>query len=297
MQCSFICVGERRTGRETEPGSSPWDVFSDLEFRGGGCSPSHPDQGGAHFPSQLFAPTPWPPNHCQMCPCCWIFPASPQPLSSQLLPQWYLVHPCRPSAPLPSLPQLWELLSGRKWSVSSWTSWGILGVGRKGAGSLACTRSHLPYIQEWLNPKVFPADVTPEQPTAAALMLVLAPLPTSWVRWPPSNPSVAQAYMNQRKLDHEVKTCRSRQPSLPSRPVDRDGGELQPGTKVSHTWPALPAPHPMWIPLTHPMNPSSYEPLRGSPLGWVKNEVGQSQKAQNSVASVPREVRGRGKSS
>ena len=52
-----------------------------LSSWGGGCSPIPPRiQGGARFPFPTSCTDPWPPNHCQMCPCCWIFPASPRPL-------------------------------------------------------------------------------------------------------------------------------------------------------------------------------------------------------------------------
>lgn len=48
------------------------------------------------------------------------------------------------------------------------------------------------------------------------------------------NVGMAQAYMNQRKLDHEVKTLQFQATQFSKqigRPMDRNGGELQPGTK------------------------------------------------------------------
>lgn len=126
---SFICVGERKSvGRKTESQeAAPGRSFLDPKFLGRGL-PSYltPDSGGgpSSLPKYLHRSLGF--NHCQMCSCCWIFPASSCPL---FLPSCCFWHTSPQVIPPPSPTQVQELL----WRVSngvflvssqlSWESW------------------------------------------------------------------------------------------------------------------------------------------------------------------------------
>lgn len=127
-----------------------------LSSWGGGCSPIPPQiQGGARFPFPTSCTDPWPPNHCQMCPCCWIFPASPWPLfPPSFFPSGTPSTPADQVHPPFSPPALGAPFGAGN-GLYLVSSPGNPGSGRKGPGSLACSCSHLPYIQEWLKSQGF----------------------------------------------------------------------------------------------------------------------------------------------
>lgn len=62
-----------------------------------------PDSERVPIPFPTSCTDPWTCSHCHMCPCCWIFPASPHPRFPQ---------GCPPTLTLPSPTQLQELLWG-----------------------------------------------------------------------------------------------------------------------------------------------------------------------------------------
>ena len=77
------------------------------------------------------------------------FPSLPTaPSPSQLPPQWYPLYPADHVHP-PFFPPALGAPFGAGSGLYLVSSPGNPGSGRKGLGSLACTRSHLPYIQEW----------------------------------------------------------------------------------------------------------------------------------------------------
>lgn len=136
--------------------------------------PSHPipdsGRGPISLPNDLHRS-----NHCQMCPCGWIFPASPTP--PFFLPDSFSGRP-----PLPSLqvnPPSSHPASGAGDSVclvrSRLGSRGSPGSGRKGPSSFACTGRPSPPIQQPQSQQFLQPDswTPPPCPDACRGILVL----------------------------------------------------------------------------------------------------------------------------
>lgn len=112
-----------------------------LSSWGGGCSPIRPQvQGAAKVSFPTFCTDPWASSGCQMCPCYWIFPASPIPsfffpaLYSGISP--YQASPCFPHAASGTLFGVGDgvfLHSSQRGSPEN------PGSGRRKLGSFACT--------------------------------------------------------------------------------------------------------------------------------------------------------------
>lgn len=146
------------------------DLLSTLSSWGGGCSPIPPQiQGVAQVPFPTTCTDLWASNHCQMCPCCWIFPASLCPL---FLPSFFK-HIPPPRLALPAPTQLQELLLGvgdGMFLVSSQRgSPGNPGNGEKELASFAHTSVLCILSQNGQNHEVLPS-LTPGRPPTLAVV-------------------------------------------------------------------------------------------------------------------------------
>lgn len=181
---SFICVGERRrVGRETESQeAAPGRSSLDPEFLGRGLlSHPTPDSGSGQVPFPNTCTDLWASNHCQMCPCYWIFPASLCPL---FLPSFFFRRILPPRLALPSPTQLQELLLGvgdGMFLVSAQLgSPGNPGNGKE-LGSFAHISLLCIILLNGQKHEIFPS-LTPGWPPTPAVVLVLETIPTSWMR-------------------------------------------------------------------------------------------------------------------
>lgn len=159
--CSFVWAeGEglgERLSQEAVPGRSSLDP----EFLGRGLLSLRPQvQGAAKVSFPTPCTDPWASSCCQMCPCYWIFPASPiSPFFFSALYSGISPYQASPCFPHPASGTLFGVGDGVFLHSSQRGSPENPGSGRKKLGSFACTSlvaSHPSMVSHEVVPSLTP---------------------------------------------------------------------------------------------------------------------------------------------